>query len=449
MNFNKVLDLIRDKSFITGFFLFGIIIFISKFAQADLRFIKVLLIVFLFAAIYLIRFKKYLSFAFGIFSVTFLIIIFYSLSKNYNEFRTIHQWDFFAFYLYGKLGVSGLDFYNPDNIAAIFTSLQPTFEIGKGFYEQVIYVGFPYPPVTMILFAPLGYFNIETANIIWRLLVLIFQIIDIILLIRIFKINLSPGIGILALIGLTLIFPGTLATIFYGQTTFFLLFFLLLTYKNLDNWKSGVFLAISLIIKPLAAVWCLYLIINRRWKPLISLFCSGVLIVLITGAIFGFDNFISYITSPPTERIVASQYTEFINQSLFATLSRLGANLRVESPKVISYLVLIISLILTILTSISSFKIAKSNEKISFLIFVPLSLLVYPASLVYYWIFLIPFFFEILLNKPNPVLQKFFEALLFLFFLGFIFSNLTCFIICLIALISVFVYSFKSNISIS
>jgi Gpi18-like mannosyltransferase len=68
-------------------------------------------------------------------------------------------------------------------------------------------------------------------------------------------------------------------TVTFGQTNFILLFFILLIIKNLDNWKSGVFFAFAVAIKPIAAVWCLYLILHKKWNAIISLTITGVLLI--------------------------------------------------------------------------------------------------------------------------------------------------------------------------
>jgi len=61
-------------------------------------------------------------------------------------------------------------------------------------------------------------------------------------------------------------------------------FFLL---KIADNWKSGMFIAFAVMIKPLAAVWGLYFLIRKKWSSLISLAITGLLVALVSVILFG------------------------------------------------------------------------------------------------------------------------------------------------------------------
>lgn len=441
LNDSKLKMLLKSRHFLIGVLLSILVITVFYFTFND-NVTKIIVITLLFGTVLLNKKKKYTPFASGILLVILVISLAYTIYKHYSIISPIQDWDFYAFYLYGKLGISGLNFYDPDNINSIYISLKSAVETDSLFHDQVLKVGFIYPPITMSIFAPLGLFNIETANIFWKILVFLFQVIDVILIIQLFRPKINQSLDIPAIIVIALLFPGVLTTIFYSQTNFFLLFFILLAYKNLENWKSGLFLALAVMIKPLAIVLCLYLIINRRWDSLISLICTGLILIIITGSLFGFNNFISYLKSPPTDRIQEFQYVESINQSLYAHLSRVSTDFGLDNFKSkIPHLTLLLSFFLTALTAIASYRFYRFKNKLSFLIFLPLSLLIYPGFLIHYTIIMIPLFLEILYSEIKPVFTTSFWVMLYLFLIFFQLSNDSCFYFTLIALLSLVMVS--------
>lgn len=75
-------------------------------------------------------------------------------------------------HLYGSVGIRGLNVYDPANFELVFDHLSVPFEPGPSFSAQVLAVGFPYPPPTLFLFAWLGLFPFNAAQVLWYLLVL-------------------------------------------------------------------------------------------------------------------------------------------------------------------------------------------------------------------------------------------------------------------------------------
>lgn len=438
---NIIKYLVPDRAAIFSFLIVLVYLLFLKFSRTGIYGLIAALALILFTSLSLIRIKKTESYIFGVLcALTFFIFSYFYFYNTLKALSIVRDWDFFCFYLYGKLASTGLNFYDPANIEYILSTIETPFKITQEFYEAVIQVGFPYPPMTMILFAPLGFLDLGTANILWKIFVLFFLFLDIILIIRIFKTNLPYKLHIVGLTALTLIYPGTLSVISFWQTNFLLLFFLLLTINNSDNWKSGMFMAFAILIKPLAAVWCLYFIIRKKWSALISLTITGVLVTVISVIIFGFDNFLTYFTSPPTLRMPQWTYTESINQSLFAVLSRLSTKLGLGSVlDNLSIPVIVFSSILVVLTCIASYTLGKSNQKLSFLIFIPLSLIIYPGSLSHYSVLLLPVFYEILSEKEYMDLQILSFLLLFLFVSGFIVSFIASFIILIVIIIFAFI----------
>jgi hypothetical protein len=424
-NIRDLLHIPSNRTLLSGYFISILFLaIIKRFHLVTDEYFSSVIIFLIFTSLFFARESKFRTFAHGISGGTATVALLWFLVQAYTTLFEIRQFDFLCFYLFGKVGVSGLDFYNPANFAAVFSGLNIPIAVHNDFIEEIIKVGFWYPPPAMILFAPLGYFNnIETANLVWKSIVLLFLLFDIILIIRILNSYNMPKIWIISIIGLVLIFPGTISTIEFGQTNFLLLFIILLAYRNLDNWKSGIYLALAIIVKPLAAIWCLYLIINKKWSSLISLTITGLIIVLLSGIFFGFTSFLSYLNSPPTLRIPQWVYTESINKSLNATILRFGMkhgfDFFVSNGKT---LFIICSGLLTIFTCIGSYKLARTYPVYSFLLFIPLSLVIYPGSLKYYSVYLIPVFLEIFAKKNLRWLLTLSVLMLLLLFSEFLTS---------------------------
>jgi hypothetical protein len=231
------------------------------------------------------------------------------------------DWDFTCFFLYGNVAANGMDFYNPADYYSILKTIHIPIELNAGFYREVIDVGCPYPPPTLLLFSILSFFTYDNALIIWTILNIVFLIGSIALVRNIFF--SSRGIeSVMISVALVLTFHSTLTTIFYSQILFILLFFLLLFYKYRSKPWSGGFLAIAIFLKPFTAILLLYLILARQKKAVLFFIISCLAICLVTGLMFGFQPFIEYIINNPNNRAPELLFTEFNNQSLLAELFR-------------------------------------------------------------------------------------------------------------------------------
>ncbi len=333
---------------------------------------------------------KYLLFG----SALFLAIhFFYTISKSYSR---IPEWDYIAFYLYSLAGQSGGNFYDPELFREIFNSYKLTTLTSPVFFEEVVEVGFPYPPPTMIMLFPLGWFDLETGYFIWQSILIIFLIAGFCLLLDIFSFKRNERgekkiLLTLVIVHLILLFPGITSSFSYAQTNPILLFFLLLTLKRMHHWDAGIYLVIMIVIKPLAVLFAFYFLMKRRWNVIAAATVSGVIVLIITGVIFDFNVFVQYFVSPPTDRLPEFVYSETINKSLSAVLLRLHSSYPAFADQtVIKPLIIAISSILLLFTVLLSWRLAGKSSRLSFLIFIPFGLLVYPASLAHYSLLLIP-----------------------------------------------------------
>ena len=317
-------------------------------------------------------------------------------------YMSIPIWDFLCFYLFGNVGISGSNFYDPHVFLQIYNDLNLQNKGDGGFISEIVNVGFWYPPPSMFLFLPLGAFDLKTGYIIWQTMIIVFFISDILLLIKYNSFDTSPihtkKLFYLLFISSILLFPNLLSSIQISQTVSIFLLFLILLINYLNSWKSGVFLAFLIILKPLAAIFGLYFLFFRKWKPLASLLITGSILMIITALYFGYSPFLEYLTSPPTKRIPVEVFYESTNQSLHAVILRLQLKLSgYINFNIIKIATYVISILIILITLYSSRIIARKSKKLSFMIFIPMALLVYPNTLNSYTIILIPvilYFFD-------------------------------------------------------
>jgi hypothetical protein len=387
------------------------------------------------SALYLMRSTKYLSHVTGVFGGIITVVSGYYLVAFYPHFNDIIEWDFLAFYVFGKASADGLALYDPASFTNMMTAIHLPYTASESFNIYVIKVGVCYPPTSMIMLAPFGTLDLQTANIAWRIFVLGFLMADIILIYKMFSLNQSKFLSFFIVVLLMLALHGSYTTVALSQTNFFLLFFILLIYKNPDNWKAGMFMALAMIVKPIAVIWSLYFIINRKWKPLISMVITGIIILIVTVLMFGMDNFLAFFTSSPALRLPATVYSETINQSMNAVLIRTSQNLGLDILVAhMNLIVLSISALLFALTCYASYKLRKTDLNASFLIFLPFSLLIYPGCLTHYAVQLLPLFFAMILMKNKTSLLWFTAFLLVL--------SVSSFVACFFILIVFLAYAF-------
>ena len=161
--------------------------------------------------------------------------------------------------------------------------------------------------------------------------------------------------------------------------------------NRINHWSSGIILVILIVIKPFAIVFGLYYLMNRNWKVLKTAFASGIVVLLITGLFFGFEIFRQFFISPPTSRIPESVHYEGVNKSLLAALFRFQHNhTNVLDLPSVKPIFLVVSAVLLTLTLIASKKLLKYSQLLSFAIYIPFVLIIYPNTLTHYSIFIIP-----------------------------------------------------------
>lgn len=293
-------------------------------------------------------------------------------------------WDFTAFYVYGKVAASGTNFYLPENYHQIYPSLQLPASFYQEISLEVLNVGFPYPPPTMLYFAPVALLPYKTALICWSIFNLFFVAGCIYLsydqFFRKYKLN-----GLILVASLFFLFPPVKTTASYSQTNFILLFYLLLIRKYSDKKISGIFLALALFTKPYMAVFGLFLLLKKNWGAIVYSILTAVALCGLALLVFGKTPYFSYITDNPTHRLPAETFSEGINQSLHATLLRSGLISMDESSAYVYIAIVILMLTAVYLL----FLIRKKLYDYILAVLLLVALLLYPGTLNFYGVVLL------------------------------------------------------------
>lgn len=306
------------------------------------------------------------------------------ISQIIYSFKHPMVWDFTAFYLYGKVAASGHNFYLPENFHNVFYSLHLPLLDYTEFIRESVNVGFFYPPPTIFLFLPLGYFSYFTSLLCWTIFNILFLIGSIYLVYDLFFKSYKIY-GLLLVATLFFLFPPVIATIQFAQTNFILLFLLLLMNKYSDKKFAGIFLALAFFVKPYMIIFGLIFLIKKQWKTIYYSIISSVILCLITIITFGVGPFSSYIFNNASKRLPAEAFSENINQSLQAVLLR---HHLISLDKSIVYL--IIAFVTFLVTLVYVYYLQKKKlYQVIWVILLLVVLIVYPGTLSHYGLMLL------------------------------------------------------------
>jgi len=213
------------------------------------------------------------------------------------------EFDFMCFYMQGQLGVHHLNFYDPESFKILLKNYDFNYTFSPVFESEILNVGLLSPPITMLFFAPLSSMDYHTSRLILAILIFIFIFLNAILANIIFVKKDRSLYSFLFIFIIIMFLPGTSETIGYNQTNFFLFFFLLLTIYKINKPISGLYLAISLIIKPISGFLILFFISGKKWKTVTYFAATLIALFSITAFFWGFQNIVGFFQSPPTQRL--------------------------------------------------------------------------------------------------------------------------------------------------
>jgi hypothetical protein len=295
--------------------------------------------------------------------------------------------DLRGFWIWGRALVAGHNPYYGDALraAAVGTPVVPS---AVPFFD----VGCVYPPPTLLLFAPLGWFSFRTAAALWTGLQLVALAVSIVLLWRLFFPDRGAR-GLALAAALAWLVPAGWLTLGDGQTNFLTLAFVLAAWRTRDRAVSGVYMASAAIVKPLYAVVSLYPLVRRRWGAVLA---SALTVTLATAAAtvaFGTHTVLTYVRDNPAKRLPPSFFsTEWTNQSLAAMVVRFAPHQLVTANAVSNPVYLGLAALALAVTIWVAHRLPRTadGEDCAFALFVPTALLVYPATLGMYSVMLLP-----------------------------------------------------------
>lgn len=300
--------------------------------------------------------------------------------------RDIEEWDFQAFWVWGRAVALGLNPYLPDSIAQAAATSGMTPD--KLFVDQVLGAAFPYPPPTMLLLRPFAGFTLQTGIVLWYL----FHLACLGLCLRLLWTLLFPGSGLMGLALVTAMLVGirsTQTTLHLAQTNFLLLAILLLYWRQRDRAWGGVWLAIGMAVKPWVAILTLLPLVRRRYRVLVAWGAASLGLFAAAAVAFGPTMVESYLRLPAVARMPTRYFSSVVNQSLLATILRLSAGKESvhldprQSPTAL-LLFAVIGGALTLATMWLAWRLGPRRDDLAFCLNVVLALLLYPGTLYHY-----------------------------------------------------------------
>jgi hypothetical protein len=300
------------------------------------------------------------------------------------------EWDIAAFWTFAKVAAAGANFYEPTAFHALAPALarqHPDITGDPLFVADVLDVGFPYPPPTMLFIAPLGWLDLQAAALVWQALTLLSLAALIVLLWNTFLRD-EGWLGLAFVAAFVLTLRATYATVALGQTNFIALVLFLLFWRNEARPVGGLYLALAIAVKPLLAVLLAYLALRRSWRSLAVAVGTAAGLILAAVAVFGSAPLLSYLRDNPVLRLPLWIYSDNENQSLAAGMVRLlGYDLELGAPTAQPLYIAVASTV-ALLTFWLSWR--SRQPPLALTLMVAAALLLYPQSWQHYTVFLIP-----------------------------------------------------------
>ena len=293
------------------------------------------------------------------------------------------EWDLGMWSVYGHAGVAGVDFYTADGIRAA----APAREYSPAFVDDVFATPFPYPPPTMLLMLPFGWFDLRTAAAVWYAL-------DGLALLAVVGLSWglfvpgSGGLGLLLVATLFVIFRPTQSDLALGQWNFLALLLFLAFWRDQGRMRAGAWLGGAIVLRTFLAALLVHPLRRREWRAVAA--CGAALagLCLLAVARFGPTTCAAYLGTVG-DGFLPFVYTEAINQSLLATILRLVGFDPTQGTPLANPIYLGLGGVMTVVTGWLVWRLPASTDWVPGLT-ASLALLLYPVSLEYYGVLVLP-----------------------------------------------------------
>jgi hypothetical protein len=292
------------------------------------------------------------------------------------------EFDFQLYWIYGSTIYDG---HSPYDVNALKRAAEP-LNPGADMMAELLFLQ---TPPSALLYGPLGAFDIRTACVLWYA----FQAVVIGCVIRLLSRTFFPDDGIRGTLLCTTLLLSMLPardTIWLAQTNFLILLMLLLFWRSSRQMKGGVALGVGILIKPILALYPIYLFLTRQWKAFSGVVAAGAGLSVITIAVFGPGMYFGYFfDNPIAHQMPVTLYSEGINQSLLATILRVAGAEIDSGHAAVTPAFVTLAIVLSIVSGWLVRRTLHNDDKLSLAIVLTLSLLLFPKTLSHYSVLLI------------------------------------------------------------
>lgn len=296
-----------------------------------------------------------------------------------TNLKNPRDWDFLCFWTFARVLHDGQSPYNKPLLEQAAAPHQPSES-----FQQLNYC--LYPPTSVVLFYPLGFFELRWAMAGWYLL----QFGAFAGAIGLLYEQLDPArsrLGLLATIAAATTLFGTIYTFYYAQTTPLILLAMLLA-QRAPRW-GGWWLGCASVVKPIGAIFWLDYLVRREWRQLAGLLAAPLLAGVIFFLLQGTQGTQTWLgRNPLPDALGRSIFVEEMNQSLLAVTHRVAGAEPAAQPLLFPPFVLFASL-LTLISLVVLVRLTLSQGGGSTAYLLSLGLLIYPGTLLHYGIFLL------------------------------------------------------------
>ena len=302
------------------------------------------------------------------------------VSLGLRHIATPPEWDITVFWIEAQVAASGQNFYDPANAQAIGRQIG----VSDGLLAELF---FWYPPVTMLLFLPLGLIGLEAATAAMYIASAIAAAGCAWLLWRLFLDDAGP-LGLLTATAMLLLARPALSTVFFVQTNFVLLFFLLLFWRQLRTGAAGVWFVLANVVKPALLPLALLLVARSPRIALGTTATTALALGIAALVMFGPGTLIAYLSENPTQRAPEWLYAQDVNQSLLGVVLRATGEFFSFGSPLANYAFLNIAACLAAITVFVCLR-RTTDDSMAVAILVTFGLLVYPGTLEHYALLLL------------------------------------------------------------
>jgi len=298
--------------------------------------------------------------------------------------RHVGQWDFVCFWLYGHAVAAHANVYAPQT----FAQLALPVPVDMAFRREILGVGFPYPPPSIVLFAPLGALaNLRLASLLWMTL----QLGALGGAIALLACGAGAARG-LAIAAFALALPSTAIGLGLQQTTPLALLAVVVAGGGAPRGgiARGVAAGLAVIVKPVLVVVPLWLALRRRGSAFLAALVTVALATATALPLIGPGGLASYRAENPAARLPAGVFSESGAASLYAALLRARGDVGSFAGPLHDATFVTLAAVATLVTLGLTLRAQAAGGDLTLGLWIALGLALYPGTGAAYALLLVP-----------------------------------------------------------